>query len=69
MDGRQQRKSAVVHRTAASARYTFKDIHNVLFPVTSPDARSIVDFDEGIRDLMRRKHAPLDPIIPVKRAC
>ena len=57
MDGHQQPKNAVVHRTAARARYTFKDIHDVLFPTASPDARSILDYDEGIRDLMRHKHA------------
>ncbi len=57
MDGHQQPKNAVVHRTAARARYTFKDIHDVLFPSASPHARSILDYDEGIRDLMRRKHA------------
>ena len=39
-----------------ASRYTFKDIHDVLFPV-EPQPRSLSDFDEGIRDLMRRKHA------------
>jgi len=39
-----------------ASRYTFKDIHDVLFP-TEPQPRSISDFDEGIGDLMRRKHA------------
>ena len=61
MDGRQQRQTR--------ARYKFKDIHDVLFPTASPDARSILDYDEGIRDLMRCKHARLDPTIPVKRVC
>ena len=37
-----------------ASRYTFKDIHDVLFPVNRSRARS--DFDEGIRE-MRRKHA------------
>ena len=39
-----------------ASRYTFKDIHDVLFPA-EPQPRSLSDFDEGIRDLMRRKHA------------
>ena len=39
-----------------ASRYTFKDIHDMLF-ATEPQPRSISDFDQGIRDLMRRKHA------------
>lgn len=39
-----------------ASRYTFKDIHDMLFS-TEPKPRPIADFDEGIRDLMRRKHA------------
>ena len=39
-----------------AARYTFEDIHAALFP-TTPEAHSLVEFDEGIRNRMRHKHA------------
>ena len=63
----QQPEDSVVRRTSATTRYTFKNIHDALFP-SAPDARCITDYDEGISDLMRRKHPPRAPNIPAK-AC
>ena len=64
----QQPEDSVIQRTSATTRYTFKDIHDALFP-SAPDARPITDFDEGIRELMRRKHPPRGPHTSAKRVC
>ena len=59
---------SIVRRTSATTRYTFKDILDTLFP-SAPAARPITDYDEGICDLMRRKHPPPGPDASAKRVC
>ena len=39
-----------------ATKHTSQDIHDALF-ATPPDARGAGDMDEGIRALMRRRHA------------
>ncbi len=46
---------AVVVRRAAT--YSSEDIHRTLFPAGKPEARSIEEMDEGIRQHLRAKHA------------
>jgi antitoxin PrlF len=38
-------------------KYTWDDIHKVLFPNGPPPRRSIEEMDEGIRQYIRRKYA------------
>jgi antitoxin PrlF len=38
-------------------RFTSDDIHHALFPAGKPKARSLADFEEGIRDHMKARHA------------
>jgi antitoxin PrlF len=40
-----------------SGRYTFEDIHRVLFPDGPPKKRSIADLKEGIKEHIRRRHS------------
>lgn len=40
-----------------AGRYTFADIHRVLFPSGPPKKRSIADLKEGIREHIRRRHS------------
>jgi antitoxin PrlF len=40
-----------------AGRYTFGDIHHVLFPDGPPKKRSIADLKEGIREHIRRRHS------------
>ena len=38
-------------------RYTSDEMHKALFPNGPPDARTVKEMDEGIREYMRKKHA------------
>ena len=49
-----ERGDEVIVRRAA--KHTSQDIHDALF-ATPPDARGAGDMEEGIRALMRRRHA------------
>ena len=49
-----ERGDEVIVRRAT--KHTSRDIHDALF-ATPPDARGAGDMDEGIRALMRRRHA------------
>ena len=49
-----ERGDEVIVRRAT--KHTSQDIHDALF-ATPPDARGAGDMDEGIRALMRRRHA------------
>jgi len=40
-----------------SGKYTFEDIRRVLFPKGPPKYHTVEEMDEGIRQLMRRRHA------------
>ena len=47
--------SKIVVRRAG--RYTFEDIHRVLFGEQPPKTRSVEEMREGIRRYVRRRHA------------
>ena len=47
--------SKIVVRRAG--RYTFEDIHRVLFGEQPPETRSVEEMREGIRRYVRRRHA------------
>lgn len=49
-----ERGDEVIVRRAT--KHTSQDIHDALF-ATPPDARGAGDMDEGIRSIMRRRHA------------
>lgn len=38
-------------------RYSWRDIHNALFPDGPPKPRTIAEMDAGISDYMRQKYA------------
>jgi len=38
-------------------RYSWRDIHEALFPDGPPKRRTIAEMDEGIEKYMRQKHA------------
>ena len=40
-----------------SARFTSEDIHRALFPQGPPEARTVAEMDEGIRQGLRERHA------------
>jgi antitoxin PrlF len=40
-----------------AGKYTFEDIHKILFPQGPPKRRSLAELDKGIKDYIRAKHA------------
>lgn len=40
-----------------SGRFTFEDLHQVLFPKQAPKALTVDDMKEGIRQRMRERYA------------
>jgi antitoxin PrlF len=51
----EERDNEIVVRRAG--RYSFDDIHSVLFPDAPPKPGSTKELKEGIRKHMRKKHA------------
>ena len=50
-----ERNNEVVVRRAG--RYSSEEIHAALFPAGTPPARTVEQLKEGIRELMRKRHA------------
>lgn len=40
-----------------AGKYTFEDIHKVLFPEGPPKPRTLAELKDGIRQYIRKKHA------------
>lgn len=54
LEWEQEGDKIVVRR---AGRYTFEDMHRILFPKGPPKPRTLAELKEGIRQYIRERHA------------